>query len=384
MIGLYIHIPFCNKICDYCDFFTIQGPERLHLEYLNLLSKEMHLFVERHLNIMQKVETLYLGGGTPSLLNEEMLEKLFSLLREVGVPLKTLKEATMEFNPESCTEERIDVALENGINRISLGLQTFKEDLLNRIGRKHTVCEGINALERLLTRKNVQISADLMFNLPSQTTSQFLEDLDRLSNYPLGHISFYGLKVDLQTRLGHRISKGQEFVNEDLYAEMYREGVSMLSVKGFERYETSNFARQNQECLHNLNYWRRGEYIAFGPGAHGFLEGVRYCAPERYPEWRRYVNANCPKNLVKQDFLGKQEELAEYIQLSLRTKYGLNQNVLKKMGFEISEKVLLKWINKGYLKSNNGNLCLEGEGWIFMDSVVEDLYCCCKPCSNLE
>ena len=378
MLGLYIHIPFCEKICDYCDFFTIQGPNRLHGEYLDLLSREISAFSERHPGAIQQVETLYLGGGTPSILSPEALSRLFSILGEAGVPLLHLKESTMEFNPESTDAERLAVAVENGITRASIGLQSLRPELLQAVGRRHTPESGLAALERLLSQPGLRVTADLMFDLPGQTVPQFLEDLDSLSAYPLGHISFYGLKVDPRTRLGHRLEKGLVQVDEDLYGDMYREGVRLLESRGFERYEVSNFARPGEESLHNLNYWRRGQYLAFGPSAHGFFGGVRFHAPDRYPEWRRYVEAGCPDSLLNKDPIGHDETVAELIQLSLRTKYGLDIEALHRAGVSIPDKIISRWIGCGFLKWQGSRLVLHGDGWLFMDTVVADIY------SNLE
>ena len=378
MLGLYIHIPFCEKICDYCDFFTIQGPNRLHGEYLDLLSREISAFGKRHPGVFSQVETLYLGGGTPSILSPEALFRLFSILGEAGVPLLSLKESTMEFNPESTDSERLSVAVENGITRASLGLQSFRPELLQAVGRRHTPESGLAALEQLLSKPGLRVTADLMFDLPGQTLVHFLQDLERLSAYPLGHISFYGLKVDPRTRLGHRLEKGLVQVDEDLYGDMYREGVKLLESKGFERYEVSNFARPGEESVHNLNYWRRGQYLAFGPSAHGCFEGVRYHAPDRYPEWRRYVEAGCPEKLLTRDPIGQEEAIAELIQLSLRTKYGLDVAALQELGARLPEKSVSRWVAQGYLKWQGGNLVLDGDGWLFMDTVVADIY------SNLE
>lgn len=384
MLGLYIHIPFCAKLCDYCDFSAIQAPERLYLEYLDLLSREIRHFAECHPGELQKVETLYVGGGTPSVLPPEHLVRFFKMLQDAGVPLHSLKESTMEFNPESCDQHRLSVICEFGINRVSVGIQTFQEDLLAQIGRSHKAGDGSEALCLLTSTQGVRVSADLMFNLPGQSLECFLGDLDRLSDYPLGHISFYGLKVDPKSRLGHRVARGELFVDEDLYAPMYREGVELLAKKGFERYETSNFAQKGHESLHNLNYWRRGEYLAFGPGAHGFWGGERFYAPEMYARWRDYVRAGMPREMLEIDPIGASETLAETIQLSLRTKFGLNLYNLQKMGWKIPEKNIQKWVDCGYASLTDGVLALSGDGWLFMDRVVEDLYCACLPYSNLE
>ena len=378
MLGLYIHVPFCAKICDYCDFHAFSAPEWLQLEYLNLISREMSAFADRHPGVFSQVETLYIGGGTPSVLSEGRLEELFGVIAGCGVDLHSLKEATMEFNPESCDEGRVSVAIAAGITRASLGLQTLQDGLLKRVGRQHDVATGKRALELLASKRGLRVNADLMFNLPGQTLEGMLADVDWLTDQPLGHISFYGLKVDPTRRLGRRIARGEESVDEDLYAEMYLRGVEKLEKKGFFRYETSNFARSGEESLHNLNYWRRGEYLAFGPSAHGFFGGVRFSLPERYAPWREYVKKGCPESGLSLDPLGPDDEVAEIIQLSLRTKYGMPLEALKNKGFSIKPAAIERWVSRGYLENSGGVIRLVGEGWLFMDSVVLDLY------SNLE
>ena len=377
MLGLYIHVPFCAKICDYCDFHAFSAPEWLQLEYLELISREMTVFAERHPGVFSRVETLYIGGGTPSVLSPERLAKLFGIVAGAGVNMGALKEATMEFNPESCDAERISVAQESGITRASLGLQTLSDDLLSRVGRRHDVATGRQALDLLLSQRGLRVNADLMFNLPGQGIDDMLADVEWLTDRPLGHVSFYGLKVDPTRRLGKRIAKGEESVDEDLYADMYLRGVEKLESRGLLRYETSNFARVGEESLHNLNYWRRGEYLAFGPSAHGYFGGVRFSAPEKYAPWREYVKGGCPDSALMLDRLSPEDEIAEIIQLSLRTKYGLPLDALKERGAAIAPQAIERWISRGYLEQVQGTIRLVGEGWLFMDTVVLDLYSNC-------
>ena len=377
MLGLYIHVPFCKKICDYCDFHAFSAPEWLKLEYLDLIQKEFSVFAEGHPGLLERVETLYVGGGTPSALSPEMLSRLFGILAGCGVKLGTLREATMEFNPESCDESRLAVARECGISRASLGLQSLHRLLLDRVGRTHDVETGLRALDLLLS-SSLRVNADLMFDLPGQTVEDVAEDVSRLAHSGVGHVSFYGLKVDPAKRLGRRIARGEESVDEDLYGEMYLRGVEILENSGLSRYETSNFARVGEESLHNLNYWRRGEYLAFGPSAHGFLDGVRFHAPERYAQWRDYVKSGCPRSGLSLDVLGPEDILAEQIQLSLRTKYGLSLDALKTLGVEMAENVVRKWEKRGFVEVADGFIRLVGEGWLFMDSVVLDLYAGCS------
>ena len=378
MFGIYIHVPFCAKICDYCDFHVMPANARLFEEYAGLLEREIHVFDEVHRGALSQARTLYLGGGTPSILPEPCLERIFAVLEACGVRVRELDEVSMEFNPESCTEESMETALSHGVRRFSLGLQTFSQQLLNRIGRRHTVERGFEALRLLTSFSQVNVSADLMFDLPGQSVDSFLSDVDRLSDFPLGHLSFYGLNVGERTLLGGRVARGEEKVDDDLYEPMYLGGVEILEKKGFLRYEVSNFAKPGDESLHNMNYWNRGEYIGFGPGAHSFFDGRRFCAPEVYPRWRYYVNAGSPDALLTYDELDKDDVLTERVWLSLRQRSGLDLNKLAAEGAVISPDGYEPWVEKGFATVENGVLKLVGRGWIFMDSIVTDVLNACQ------
>ena len=385
MLCAYIHVPFCKKICDYCDFRVIPSLSRLYAEYTDLICKQIVCFEEGHPGFFAEVKTLYLGGGTPSELPSVYLKKIFECLASVGLKLSKLQEVSMEFNPESTNEESVAAALELGVNRISLGLQTFDADLLRRIGRSHSVEMGLKALRLLTSTPNLQVNADLMFDLPGQTVQGFLDDVDRLSNFPLEHVSFYGLNVSPRSRLGHKVSVGELSIDEDLYEPMYLGGVDILERKGFLRYEVSNFARQGFESAHNQNYWNRGEYVGLGPGAHSFLGDKRFFAPEIYPRWREYVLAGCPAEMLSVDSLNREDKLMEYIWLSLRQSKGLSFKGLREFGIEDAEdeatSCISKWLGKEFVTNKNGVLQLKGRGWIFMDDIVTDL---ANAYSNLE
>ena len=377
MLGIYIHVPFCSKICDYCDFRVMPANTRLFEEYTDLLEREIRAFDEVHPEALSQARTLYLGGGTPSILPSVCLERVFATLETCGVRVKTLDEVSMEFNPESCMEESVRTALACGVRRFSLGLQTFSQSLLDRIGRKHTVERGFEALRLLTSLSQVKVTGDLMFDLPGQTVDSFLNDVDCLSDFPLSHVSFYGLNVGERTRLGGRVARGEETVDDSLYEPMYLGGVEILERKGFARYEVSNFAKPGDESLHNMNYWNRGEYIGFGPGAHSFFDGRRFCAPEMYPRWRDYVNAGSPDSALIYDELDDNDVLTERVWLSLRQRSGLDLNALKSDGIVVSPEGYMPWVEKGFATADGGVLKLAGRGWIFMDSVVTDVLNAC-------
>ncbi len=381
MLGLYLHVPFCAKICDYCDFSAFAAPERFYQEYAELLLLELNHLQKRFPEKFEKIETLYLGGGTPSILPTVVWHQIFSGLKTLGISGNNLREVTMEANPESCLPERIEVALEYGVRRFSLGVQTFDETLLKRVGRTHAVDSALSALAYLesLRAHSVRASADLMFSLPGQSVENFIQDVERLSKFKIGHISFYGLNVSPQTVLGDRVRRGVLKIDEDLYADMYNGGVEVLTRVGFSRYEVSNFCLPGEESLHNQNYWNRGEYIGVGPGAHSFLNKVRFSAPEKYSKWKSWIQSGFPQEAYQCDVLSSQDEITEMIWLSLRQAKGLNLNELQsKYHYHLTSDCFEKWIQKGWLeclKSSNGNtfLRLVGDGWVMMDSIVEDL-----------
>ena len=389
MFCVYIHVPFCKKVCDYCDFRVMPSQSKIFAEYTDLLCKQIVSFEKGNPGLLASARTLYLGGGTPSELPAEFLHRIFDCLVSVGLDISNLSEVSMEFNPESTSRQSVQNAVELGVNRISLGLQTFDANLLKLVGRSHSVEAGLEALNLLTCTPNLQVNADLMFDLPGQTVEGFLADVDRLSDFPLNHVSFYGLNVSPRSRLGRRVDRGELAINEDLYEPMYTGGVEILERKGFERYEVSNFARPGFESVHNQNYWNRGEYAGFGPGAHSYLHAVRYYAPEIYPRWRDYVKSGCPESMLSVDRLRREDEIMELLWLSLRQSKGISAEDLEKMGIALDKSVCERWISKGFLKQCNllnllqtkSNLRLDGRGWIFMDDIVTDL---ANSYSNLE
>ncbi|PWJ69128.1 MULTISPECIES: radical SAM family heme chaperone HemW [unclassified Fibrobacter] len=385
MFSLYIHIPFCKKVCDYCDFRVLPASEKLFQEYSDLVCREIELYENRHPGLLKTAETLYLGGGTPSMLPSDCLSQVFGSLQSVGVNISGLREISMEFNPESTTPETVENALKLGVKRFSLGLQTFDQELLARIGRAHSVEAGEAALRLLTDCPEIRVSGDLMFSLPGQSVEGFLRDVDRLSEFPLTHISFYGLTVNPRTILGQKVQKEIFKIDEDLYEPMYNGGVELLDRKGFTRYEVSNFAKPGFESIHNQNYWQRGEYAGFGPGAHSYVGNRRFFAPEIYPRWRDYVRNGAPEKLLAVDELSEDDVLMELFWLSLRQSSGLDLLELEKLGYKLPNCALEKWLKHGYLQVTDSpetvNIRLQDRGWIFMDDIVTDL---ANRCSKLE
>ncbi|TVP85063.1 MAG: radical SAM family heme chaperone HemW, partial [Acholeplasmataceae bacterium] len=268
MKGLYVHIPFCESICHYCDFVKrVPKNNQMIDDYLQALVREIASY-EAHFDT---IDTIYIGGGTPSMLSVDQLAFLFESLK----PIRPV-EYTIEVNPESYTKAKGDLFVRYGINRVSLGVQTFHGGLLQYLNRKHTEQMVIDTVQHLKTLNLPHISIDLIYAIPGQTMADLDTALNKAVALDIGHVSCYSLILEEKTAfyqqfLQHRFQP----LEEDLEAEMYQHVSKTLTRHGFEHYEISNFARPGQQSRHNLLYWSLGEYIGTGLGAHGFIGGHR-------------------------------------------------------------------------------------------------------------
>lgn len=375
--GLYIHVPFCARICAYCDFPTAIGTPKLFSEYVDLLLREAELRFCGREAFVAGLSTAYFGGGTPTALPEREFARLFRGLENLGVEFSKFREVNLEGNPESAGEELLEAAWNLGVNRFSLGLQSFDDGLLRAIGRRGSARENREALSRLLSfsnRTGAKVSADLMFWLPGQTVERFESDVEELASSGIGHVSFYGLSLGENSVLGRRFRKGLFHLDESRYPAMYEAGVRILKSHGMERYEVSNFARPGEEGLHNRNYWLRGEYLGLGPGANGFEGNLRTAAPARYLKWKAWVEGGCPDSGLERDLLGKKERVEERIWLSLRMREGLDLDALEREeGVSPPEAKIREFVERGLLARNGSRVSLSGKGWLWMDSIATDL-----------
>jgi len=351
MPSLYIHVPFCASICGYCDFCAMPVPERLHGEYVDLVLRELELRAN------YGFETVYLGGGSPSVLSAANLRKLLS-----GLQKGKFKEFSMEWNPEQVSEEKIDIALKFGINRFSLGIQSLNDNLLKMLGRKHTAKTALEAFEKLNSAFGTG-NCDLMFCLPNQSTENFLSDVKTIVGLEAKHISFYGLTIEKGKKLPPQ--------PEDLYPEMYLKAAQILSEAKLDRYEVSNFALPGHESKHNQVYWKRGPYLGIGPSAHSYLNGIRSYIEGKYVPWKKWVMNGCPPSGLTEDIPSKEGKEIEAVWLALRTREGLSlKDYEREFGKEFELKKAKPFIEKKWLKLNkNGYIQLNGEGWLWLDKI---------------
>ncbi|MDM8000087.1 MAG: radical SAM family heme chaperone HemW [Dehalococcoidia bacterium] len=267
MAGLYVHVPFCVSKCAYCDFYSVCGRLDLLSPYVDAVHAEARVWAG------MSFETLYIGGGTPSLLGVAGLQRLVRGLRDV-FDLSSLTEATIEVNPESASEESLRVAMDLGFSRVSIGAQSLSDHELRSVGRVHSARQAADAVHRAVQLGFSGVSADVIVGLPGQTAESVRCTLNGLVGLGVNHLSLYCMSLEEGNPLS--VSPPPDLPSDDLQADLFEEGRDILEGWGFIHYEVSNFCRPGRECLHNLNYWRGGEYVGLGPAAASHLGGPRW------------------------------------------------------------------------------------------------------------
>ena len=327
-IGLYIHIPFCKQKCYYCDFISYENLEKQQEKYINALCMEIHNFFND--KNKYKISTIYIGGGTPSFIDEKYIRKVLNI-----IPKNKAKEITIEVNPGTVNLEKLNAYKSIGINRLSIGLQASQDSLLKQIGRIHNYEDFLNTYK---IAKNVgfkNINVDLMIGLPNQTIKDIKETLENVINLEPNHISVYSLILEEGTKLDNLIKKGKlQLQDEEIERNMYWYVKDYLELNGYNHYEISNFAKKGYESKHNLDCWNQEEYIGFGLAAHSYLENIRF---SNTSDLNKYIE-NCSNNQFEnnktiQEVQNGNEKKKEYMLLGLRKIDGVSiQRFKEKFG----------------------------------------------------
>lgn len=319
-LGLYIHIPFCIRKCLYCDFPSVAGAEELFAAYTAALCRE--IAGRGGLLSSAAVDSVYVGGGTPTALPAESLAALGRCLRECAAVAKDA-EFTVEANPGTLDAARLEALRAMGANRISLGVQAFDDTVLATAGRIHTAAEAADAVAAVRAAGFARVSVDLMYGLPGQTPAGFRAGLERAVALPVEHLSVYGLKVEEGTPFARLAAEGRLALDEEAEEAMYDEAVAFLPAQGFARYEISNYARPGAECRHNLKYWRYEPYVGVGAAAHSFLRGERSANTADVGDYiARMMAGESPTASVERP--SPAVAMAEYAFLALRTAAGVS------------------------------------------------------------
>jgi oxygen-independent coproporphyrinogen-3 oxidase len=372
-LQLYIHVPFCEKKCHYCDFASWESPAVTQKKWLEVALREIDRAGGGEW-AGAKVSTIFFGGGTPSVVPTRYLEQILERLRG-HFDLSAVNEMTLEANPSSLTHDKLKTWRALGFHRVSVGVQSFHQDELTLLGRVHTPETAEAALELLSSEPGLRYSADLIFGLPGQTPERFLANLERLLRYNPDHISFYGLTIEAGTAFDELHKAGRLVLPEgEQYQAMYEGGVALLARHGLGRYEVSNFARAGQECRHNQGYWNGAPWLAFGPGAHGFDGRRRWMNPRQLEEYLAWGDEGFPDAAREWDELDDDARLTEAVSLGLRQARGFSlAGVERDFGATWDEAVFARFEAAGYARREDGFLRLSDAGWPLLDEIAADL-----------
>jgi oxygen-independent coproporphyrinogen-3 oxidase len=379
MYGLYIHIPFCTKICHYCDFFVDKNVGNID-KYVDYLCKEIDLFFMNETNYSQynksNLDTIYIGGGTPSLLSPTQLEKITTKIRSYYTLSENL-EFSFESNPGSITLENLIEYRNLGVNRISIGVQSFIKRELGFLKRSHSPKGAIKAIENAHKAGFDNINLDMIFSIPEQSLESWKYNLDMTLSLGTNHISAYSLMYEKGTPLYNDWQKGKVTkVSDDDDAKFYLYTIERNAENGFEQYEVSNFAREQKYCKHNLGAWQSGEYFAFGVSSHGNLGNYRFNNFSNLNKYYELLDSN-KLPLENNIFHTNLERFTERIFLAIRAN-GLDLSKLQKDYNLKSEdiKTIFKnpkvksLIENSYLIYRNNSLSLTGKGYAICDSIT--------------
>ena len=334
--GLYIHIPFCRQKCFYCDFPSFAGREKKIDKYLQALEQEFALLRQR---LYQKdnvrdterkfaPRTIYIGGGTPTALNAHQLAKLLEIVQKHVAMAKT-EEFTVEMNPGTVDREKLLLLQQAGVNRLSVGVQSFDDNCLQKIGRIHTAQEAVNTIELAHNLGFDNISLDLIYGLPQQDREILTQSVARALTLPVQHISIYGLQLEEGTAFHRMEALGKlQLPADELVEAMHDYIVEKLPEAGYQRYEISNYALPGYESKHNLSYWQDVDYMGLGSGAHSYWQGTRYENPRGIDDYISALEAGrLPATLEEQ--VDRQAHMEEYCFLGLRTAAGIDKNLFQ-------------------------------------------------------
>lgn len=367
----YIHIPFCQQICHYCDFTKFFYNERLATEYIEALTNEINVNVNGYHN---KVRTIFIGGGTPTALNLDQLRSLLIIINK-KFDVANCEEFTIEANPGDFDTEKIKLLKDYGVNRISLGVQVFDDKMLGELGRLHKVSDVYHTVDQVHKEGFTNISLDLIYALPNQTVEQFKTSLDEAVSFHLPHYSTYALQIEPKTVFYQRHKKGKlPRPAQEVEVEMYEILKDTMNTNGILQYEISNFAKPGFESKHNLTYWNNEYYYGLGAGASGYLPGKRTSNLRPLPAYTKQAMKD-GKPLLHVDEIGLKEQLEEEMFLGLRKAKGIDKSLFEhKFGFtpnKLYEKSIAALTRKGWLIENEQSIHLTHQGMLLANEVFE-------------
>jgi len=361
-LGLYIHIPFCRSKCPYCDFFSLRGNQQEYQQYVDIL-KDKIIYWSRKSNKI--VNTIYFGGGTPSVLGADLLCDILETIKANFVVSEDC-EITLEVNPASGLFFDFEKARKYGFNRVSVGLQTSNANELKALGRIHSTDDAMNTIRLIKNAGIHNISLDLMMGIPCQTIESLKKSIDFCVECDVTHISSYILKIEENTIFYNRYDK-LNLPDEDLTSDLYLFAVDYLKKMGFMQYEISNFSKSGYESKHNIKYWMLEDYLGIGPGAHSCLEGKRFYYPRSIDDFSN--------NIIIEDGTSGNNE--EYVMLRMRLTEGINLDEYEKVFGSEAVKDLIrkaeKYIKADFIALKSNSIHFTVKGMLVSNTILTDL-----------
>jgi len=376
-MSLYLHIPFCNSKCNYCNFVSTVASDAVKYEYVENLKKEIKIRAKEY-NNFYTIRSIYIGGGTPSSLPLGLIKEILQTIYR-NFTVKNNAEITMELNPNTATREKVSEYVISGVNRFSIGLQCSSSKILKNMGRTHTLGDFDKTIDLIRSHGISNINADVIIGYPSQSASDVIDTVKYLIQKNIPHISSYMLSVEEGTALKHMVDTGMSRLpSESKVIKIYQEVVSLLAKNGYDRYEVSNFAKPGFMCKHNLVYWQREDYIGLGVASHSYVDGVRFSNTENIRLYCECIETKAKAPVADVVKLSEAEKKEEFIMLSLRTSEGINaeryQEEFKESFFTAHKETLASFIKLGLLVlDNEGNIKATQSGFLVLNKIILEL-----------
>ena len=369
--GIYIHFPFCKIKCGYCDFYSIADREESIPIFIDSLLKEFELYFQYHDTSTLEFDSIFLGGGSPSLITSQDIDRILSSLSKY-IDISNMEEITIEANPGESPKGRLVEYKKIGVNRISFGFQSLDNELLHFLDRLHRTEDCIIAFNDAREAGFDNINVDMIFNIPGQTINTLNDNLHEVLELEPEHISCYSLTVEKGTTLHHNVSNNiVKMPDENLNEGMYIATTNNLKDAGYHQYEVSSYCKKNKECIHNLHYWNLDPYLAFGPSAHGYNGKIRWWNHRSLDKYISDVKES-KLPIQNQENLTIENQFNEIIMNGLKTIKGINLKKLDKLNFRYDfNDVINKWndlvVEDNYLKLKNNNFML-------LDEITSELF----------
>lgn len=372
MAGIYIHIPFCKKICSYCDFYHVMAQSD-NKQYINALNHEARL--RGNYLGTQSVSTIYIGGGTPSVLQADEIKSILDNIVE-NFKIDKNPEVTIEVNPDDISDEFLEGLKKTMVNRISVGIQSWRDQDLSLMNRRHTASAAAMALEKIFNAAYENVTIDLMYGIPGMKTADWASNLDISFSYGIKHLSAYHLTIEEGTMLNRMKQKGMlTEIDEDESTAQFQLLIEKAEAAGFIQYEISNFSLPGFLSIHNSNYWKQVSYLGLGPSAHSFNG---YSRQWNIRDVNKYIKAiESDSLLFDKEELDRKTRFNEYIMTSLRTMWGINldyvEDVFDKEGYDYIRNLSGKFIDYGLMRQEKQTLVLTNQGKMISDNIISEL-----------